>query len=130
MLSIIIPCHNEQGVIASTVEELLKENEKRQIDTEFVLVNNNSSDNTLDVLNEIAAAHNNIKVVSTPPTPGYGVACRWGVYCATGEFVLITMADASESPNEVFGRGVSKQCMVRDLRTKFVVAFRGASSGG
>ena len=102
MLSIIIPIYNEEKVIRSTVVNLITEGKNRKIDTQFVLVNNNSSDGTSKVLTELYSEFKNIVIVNTPPVIGYGVAVRWGIYFATHRYVLITMADASESPNDVY----------------------------
>ena len=52
-LSVIIPAHNEEGCIESTVRAVSKQLLADNIDHEILVVDDNSTDNTGLILNEI-----------------------------------------------------------------------------
>jgi dolichol-phosphate mannosyltransferase len=101
VLSVIIPCYNEAHVIEDTVRRLSDSLKAADVSHEFVLVNNNSTDNTEAVLQAIADSVFGVRVVNTPPLQGYGVAVRCGLENYAGDSVVIVMADGSESPEDV-----------------------------
>jgi len=99
-LSIIIPCYNEALVIEETVNNIREEFIKASISYEILCVNNNSSDNTEQVLQSLAASQK-IRYVNTPKIQGYGAAVRWGIECYVGDAAIIVMADGSEDPKDI-----------------------------
>lgn len=101
LLSVLIPCYNEALVIKDTVERLSAELTAAGVAHEFVLVNNNSKDNTESVLRDLATRIDGVHVWNTPPRPGYGVAVRCGLEHYAGDCVVIVMADGSEAPCDV-----------------------------
>lgn len=100
-LSVVIPCHNEELVIESTVINLSKALDNAGISYEILCVNNVSSDRTEDVLIKLTTGNPRIKYTNTPPISGYGVAVRWGLEFYSGNAVVIVMADGSEEPKDV-----------------------------
>ncbi|MCM8800007.1 MAG: glycosyltransferase, partial [Candidatus Omnitrophica bacterium] len=62
-LSILIPVYNEEKLIRQVTEHLIKELELNHIDYEIVLVNDNSTDKTLQILEELSLKYSNLKVV-------------------------------------------------------------------
>ena len=67
---------------------------------EVVIVNNNSSDDTLAIAEAAAAKHPYICVI-TEPTQGKGAAVRTGMLMARGEYLFICDADLSMPIEEV-----------------------------
>ena len=55
-LSIVIPTYNEEGNISETVTVLYNVMEKEKIDHEIVVVNDNSKDNTAQILKELKSS--------------------------------------------------------------------------
>ena len=73
-LSIIIPCYNESKnipLILSRFDEVIK----RQ-DIEAVLVNNGSTDNSKEVLDELLPKYPFARTVNVPENKGYGYEKR------------------------------------------------------
>ena len=62
-LSVIAPCFNEAGNVTRLVSRLLAVFERRQIAGEVVLVNDGSTDATGRILDELALAHPEVRVV-------------------------------------------------------------------
>ena len=54
LLSIVIPCRNEEGAIASMVEHLYVELRLHEVEHEIVPVDDGSTDSTWAVLEELA----------------------------------------------------------------------------
>lgn len=100
-LSVVIPIHNEQGCIRETIINLYKELTQEQIEHEIVAVNDNSRDNTEDILNKLSCDINTLRLIHNSPPNGFGFAVRKGLEVFTGDAVAIYMADASDSPKDL-----------------------------
>ena len=101
-LSVIIPAYNEQENIIPCLKELEKVVcEKYSIETEIVVVNDNSSDDTRTVVQKYAETHPHVRLVNRSLPGGFGRAIRAGVDAATGDAVVIYMADLSDDPEDV-----------------------------
>jgi dolichol-phosphate mannosyltransferase len=97
-LSIVIPAYNEEGSIRETIESLYQCLKGRDINHEILVTNDNSKDNTLNVLKELEK-HIPTLVVHTNTGPnGFGYAVRYGLDRFTGDCVAIMMADLSDDP--------------------------------
>ena len=100
-LTILIPCHNEEYSIATTVENIASLMLTEKINHEILCVDNSSTDKTASVINQLQNRYENIRYTKTPPIPGYGVAVRWGLEEYKGKYVVIVMADGSENPMDI-----------------------------
>lgn len=100
-LSIVIPLHNEEKSVKPVVENLIAALEANKIEYEFVLVNDNSSDSTLLILDALAKINKGIRVVNSPPPKGFGRAIRIGLNNVSGDAVVIFMGDGSDEPGDV-----------------------------
>ncbi len=100
-LSVVIPAHNERESIAATVEELSSELGAQEVPYEILVVDDNSSDGTAQVVREIAARDPNVRCIRSSRSPGFGQAVRVGLDEFTGDAVAIVMADLSDSPRDL-----------------------------
>ena len=94
-LSIVIPAYNEENRIEKTLPPALKyvENlKKRGVSTEVIVVNDGSTDKTLEILKKFAGR---IKIISYTPNHGKGYALRQGVKSSQGKYIYIADADFS-----------------------------------
>lgn len=93
-ISAIVPARNEEAVIAACIESLAAQ---PQI-AEIIAVNDQSSDRTLEILQELARRIPRLRVIeATVPPPGWvgkNHACWTGAQQAEGEWLLFTDADA------------------------------------
>lgn len=94
-ISIIIPCYNEEKTVVETVTELLKLEDK--LDLEIVAVDDGSSDDTLRKLMELPG----IRLVRHDKNKGKGAAVMSGAAVATGEVIVIQDADMEYDPKEI-----------------------------
>ena len=59
-LSIIIPAHNEEKVISGTVHNLYKKLCSQKIVHEILIINDNSTDNTKNVIHDLLLEINSL----------------------------------------------------------------------
>jgi dolichol-phosphate mannosyltransferase len=101
LLSVVIPAHNEEENLGSTVEELARVLDDEGIPFEMILVNDNSSDGTQRVAEALAARRPEVRVVARRHLGGFGRAVRAGLAVFRGDAVVIVMADRSDDPRDV-----------------------------
>lgn len=99
--SVVIPAHNEDSCIASTLENLLRILYLKSYDFEIIIVADHCTDNTECILEDFAGKDKRIKWIKNPGKPGFGMAVRAGLEVYTGDAVGIYMADASDNPEEL-----------------------------
>lgn len=100
ILSIIIPCYNEEQTIASVLEAVEKVPlSALNVRTEVIVVDDGSTDATWSILQECAKKHT-IKILRHEKNAGKGSAIRSSIKLITGDVVLIQDADMEYSPDD------------------------------
>lgn len=90
-LSVVVPCYNSNKYIKELIECFLRQTFS---DWEAIIVDDGSTDNTLDILHEFAKADDRIKVVERNRNPKGGDTCRnIGMELASGEYLIIFDSD-------------------------------------
>lgn len=100
-LSIVIPAYNEEESITETVDQIEEALSKVNIDHEIFIVNDNSKDNTLEVLKSLSEKYSNLKYETNLGPNGFGYAVRFGLERFSGDCVAVMMADLSDSPYDL-----------------------------
>jgi dolichol-phosphate mannosyltransferase len=101
LLSIVIPCRNEEGAIASSVEHLHVELRLHRVEHEIVTVDDGSTDSTWAVLQELATRVPTLRPVQNTGEHGFGRAIICGIDRSQGDAVVIMMADESDDCRDV-----------------------------
>mgnify|MGYP006078619551 FL=1 len=124
-LSIIFPCYNEGSNLKQIIDEIktIKKN-NFNINLEFVLVNNGSTDNTSEILLNLDK-NDFIKVVNIKKNLGYGGGILEGVKFARGKIISWTHADLQCDPNDVIkaykthkDKLLNNNCVIKGQRIK------------
>lgn len=97
-LSIVIPAYNEEESITETIDQIEEAFSQVAIDHEIFVVNDNSKDNTAQVLEELSKKYSAVKYVTNLGPNGFGYAVRYGLERYSGDCVAVMMADLSDSP--------------------------------
>lgn len=97
-VSIMIPAHNEESVIAHTVENIRNLTYKN---IEIILIDDRSEDNTLEVIKSLADKFDNVKYLSRKKDafPGKSAVLNDALVIAQGEAILVFDADATVEPD-------------------------------
>ncbi|MDX5641897.1 glycosyltransferase [Clostridioides difficile] len=103
MISILVPAHNEAKVIGRTVESLLLLNYPKS-KMELIVINDNSSDNSKEILENIKDRYNNynftiINTDSLTGGKGKSNALNIGYTISKGDFIAVYDADNTPDKN-------------------------------
>ncbi|HBF5909561.1 glycosyltransferase [Clostridioides difficile] len=103
MISILVPAHNEAKVIGRTVESLLLLNYPKS-KMELIVINDNSSDNSKEILENIKDRYNNynftiINTDSLTGGKGKSNALNIGYTISKGDFIAVYDADNTPDRN-------------------------------
>ena len=102
LLSVIVPCFNEEGNIDLFYEETVKALGDLMQETELIFVNDGSRDGTLAKLRDLCArAEYRVRVVSFSRNFGKEAALLAGLRASTGEFTSIIDADLQQKPSYI-----------------------------
>ena len=100
-LSVVIPAQNEEGSVGKTVNGLVDVLEREQIEYEVLVVDDGSEDGTAAVVEAIGADNPRVRCRPSHYEKGFGMAIRAGLDLFEGDAVVISMADASDDPEDV-----------------------------
>lgn len=101
LLSLVMPAHNEEGNLEATCDKLLEHLGEEGVPTELILVEDNSTDDTLGAAKRVQARWTGVKIVQRTPPGGFGRAIRSGIDAVEGDVVIVVMADDSDDPKDV-----------------------------
>ena len=101
LLSVVVPAHNEEGRIATTIREIHHHLRGAAIKHEILVVNDNSQDRTEQILIDLETEIPSLRHINNPPPNGFGFAVRAGLSAFKGDAVAIVMADASDNPKDL-----------------------------
>jgi dolichol-phosphate mannosyltransferase len=138
LLSVCIPAHNEQENIGRSIDAIAAELTSAGVPYEFVIANDNSTDETGRVVRERMDQGQPIRLVERTPPGGFGRAIRSCLDHFRGDIVVVVMADLSDDPKDivryyhkinegydaVFGSRFMKGSVVKDYPRVKLVANR------
>ncbi|MFI3622456.1 glycosyltransferase family 2 protein [Vagococcus fluvialis] len=101
LLSIVVPCYNEEETILSFYQEVMKIKEQMPpLNFEFIFVNDGSSDNTLKQLKILENKDpKQVKYLSFSRNFGKEAALYAGLKHATGDLITVMDADLQDPPS-------------------------------
>ena len=100
LLSIIIPAYNEERRLPGSLEKIFAFLAEQSYTSEVLVVENGSRDRTLQVAQENALRHPNLRVLQNQER-GKGLAVKLGMLEATGDYRFMCDADLSMPITEV-----------------------------
>ena len=101
MLSVVIPCFNEEERLPRTIEQIEGYLDRGKTRYELILVDDGSSDDTRRVMEAAAQRHPGVRIELLPHNRGKGRALAVGVKAAAGDEILVTDADLSTPIQEL-----------------------------
>ncbi len=92
-ISVVLPILNEDEIIHKTVAELVSKLEKNSVIFEILAVNDGSTDNTRQVLEQLHSKDKRIRVINHNGNKGYGAALQSGVRNAKYDWIFFMDSD-------------------------------------
>ena len=101
LLSVIVPCYNEEENIEYFYEELMKNEsffKQRELDVEVIYVNDGSKDKTVAEVKKMHEKDERVKLISFSRNFGKEAAIYAGFRKAKGDYVVMMDADLQDPP--------------------------------
>lgn len=100
MISVIIPTYNASSTIVRTLESVRKQTYPGKF--EIIVINDGSTDNSLQVINNYIAQNNNLNIkIIDKPNGGVSTARNAGMRMATGQYIALLDADDEWMPDKI-----------------------------
>ena len=99
MISLIVPCFNEEESLPIFYEETVKVLKTMDVDYELLVIDDGSKDRTLEVARELAKKDPNLKYVSFSRNFGKEAAMYAGFCNAKGDYTAVMDADMQDPPS-------------------------------
>lgn len=102
LLSVIVPCYNEEENVRYFYEELLKNQpffDEKKLEVEIIYVDDGSKDGTVLEVKKLAEKDERVKMVSFSRNFGKEAAIYAGFQKAKGDYVVMMDADLQDPPS-------------------------------
>ena len=99
-LSIIIPAYNESSIIENSLEKIQDFLSKKDFEYEIIIINDGSTDNTLEIVNLLASKNINLKIIDITHK-GKGAAVKEGILSSNAKWSFLCDADLSMSIDQL-----------------------------
>src|SRR3954469_7704719 len=97
VVTVLMPLYNAERFVAQTLDAILAQTFR---DFEFLIINDGSTDRSLEILQDYARRDDRIRLISRPNT-GYVPALNEGLGLARGEFIARIDADDLADPRRL-----------------------------
>src|ERR1700712_5630228 len=102
LLSIVVPCFNEEAVIEETHSRLTRMATRlSDLDYEIVYVDDGSRDNTANILEQLQQSDPCVRVLRLSRNFGHQIAVTAGLEHASGDAVVLIDADLQDPPDVI-----------------------------
>ena len=100
LISIVVACYNEEEVLPIFYDEINKvSNKMKNINFEFLFVDDGSNDGTLSVIKNLVRKDKRVKYISFSRNFGKEAAMNAGLSYAKGDYVALMDADLQDPPS-------------------------------
>ncbi len=136
--TVIIPVFNEEENILRLADVLLAFKTKSEVPTDFLIVDDGSTDNSLDLIKEVCKQHDEFHFISLEQNGGLSVAIKAGIDEADSEWLGYIDSDLQTHPDDFIGllpfakeyemvtgiREKRKDKLIKKFSSKFANGFR------
>lgn len=101
LLSVIIPCFNEELVVEETYKRLTEIARKSGMDYELLFINDGSRDETFSILASLSNQDSAVKIINFSRNFGHQCAVTAGINNCNGDLAIIIDADLQDPPEVI-----------------------------
>lgn len=94
LISVVIPLYNEEKSVRNVIERIPNHHQY-----EIILVDDGSTDNSLEKVKDIKNRH--VKIINHKNNRGYGASIITGIRSATGDIIVTLDSDGQHCPEEI-----------------------------
>ena len=101
LLSVIVPCYNEQETVEDFYAEFLKiedKKKKKDVEIEFLFIDDGSKDETAKIVKTLSKKDNRVHLVSFSRNFGKEAAIYAGLEKSKGDYIVLMDADLQDPP--------------------------------
>lgn len=103
LVSVVVPCYNEQEVLPMFYEEITKvtdkmKSENPELEFEYLFINDGSKDRTLEIFRELAEKDKRVRYISFSRNFGKESGMYAGLKNSKGDYVVVMDADLQHPP--------------------------------
>lgn len=91
MVSILVPCYNEEETIEETAHNLAGLSYPKK---EIILINDGSTDRTSEIIKKLAAKYDNVRAIQLHENRGKANALQVGLFASRSEYLICVDSDA------------------------------------
>lgn len=125
VLSLVIPCYNEEATIEIFYSEILKYKDAIKAEIEFCFIDDGSKDSTLTILRRLSEMDSRVHYISFSRNFGKEAALYAGLDMATGDYIVTMDVDLQDPPSllptmwDIFQReGADYDCVATRRKTR------------
>jgi dolichol-phosphate mannosyltransferase len=101
LISIVLPVYNEAAVLETLYEQLTESIARCGTNAEIIFVNDGSSDASPQILDRLAAAHHEVRVIHFSRNFGHQAAVQAGLAQAGGDATVLMDSDLQDAPDAI-----------------------------
>lgn len=100
-ITIVSPCYNEEKNLHAVYQEVKKQFDEnlKQYDYEHIFIDNASTDDSPNILRELASQDNRVKVIFNSRNFGHIRSPMYGLYQGSGDAIILLVSDLQDPPN-------------------------------
>lgn len=101
LLSVIVPCYNEELVVRESYKRLTEVMRQTNMDYELIFINDGSKDQTTTILKELSQSDSTVKVIDFARNFGHQCAVTAGINNCKGDLAVIIDSDLQDPPEVI-----------------------------
>ena len=102
LLSVIVPCYNEEESVADFYDELMKNNEffkERNLDVEILYIDDGSKDRTVEEVKKLHEKDERVRLISFSRNFGKEAGIYAGLQNSKGDYLVVMDVDLQDPPS-------------------------------
>src|SRR5687768_3742859 len=100
-ISIITPCYNEEENLGELYQRICRAMETLNYDYEHILIDNASTDHSVEILRKLASKDNRVKVIMNTRNFGHIRSPYYALLQTTGDAVVCMASDLQDPPERI-----------------------------